>query len=557
MTTRHGATPLAAFLDGQHTPVTDADAEAWRAAGWWEERSLRSLLTEAARHHPDRVALVGHRTHGDRVSRTYAEFDAGAHHAANVFASLGVGRGDAVVLMLPNWVEYPEMVFGINELGAIYAGVPVAYGERQAAAILRRSKAKVLVVPRRWRSTDHLTLARALRAEIPTLRHVVVLDDGDGADLREGESLWSSHAGVPDRTFPDPEPSRVCYLGFTSGTTGEPKGAMHSHNTLVYAVRRQAEHVGPQVYGDPMVHLVASPVGHHTGFAWGIVMTVLLAGTAVHIDRWDPDWGVRVIREEGVTTFFGAPTFLQDMMRTDLAGDPDCPLTCLVIAGSPVPRNLPAQAQRALGAYIAPAWGLTECSIMTSCTPDAPDAIQRTDGSVFDGSQVRVVDRDGKDVPAGEVGDLLMRGPGVVYGYYDRPDATDETYLPGLWFKTGDRASLDEHGWLSLRGRSKDIIIRGGENIPVTDVESVLFDHPDVVNAAVVGIPDERLGERICAVLVTRAGAPEPTVASVAEYLLGQGLSKHYLPERVVSVAELPMTPSGKIQKFKLREMIA
>ncbi|TQL24670.1 AMP-binding protein [Streptomyces sp. SLBN-134] len=556
MTTSQSVTPLTDLLDGQHTPVTDVDAEAWRDAGWWEERSIRSLLTDAAQAHPDRVALVGHRTGGNRVSRTYAEFDANAHHAASVFASLGVARGDAVVLMLPNWVEYPEMVFGINELGAVYAGIPVAYGERQAAAILRRSKAKVLVIPRRWRSTEHLELSRRLRAGIPTLEHVVVLDD-DASDLRDGESLWSSHTGVSTRTFPDPVPSRICYLGFTSGTTGEPKGAMHSHNTLIYAVRRQAEHIGPQVYGAPMVHLVASPVGHHTGFAWGIVLTVLLAGTAVHVDRWDPVWGVRVIREEGVTAFFGAPTFLQDMMRTDLAGDPDCPLECLVIAGSPVPRNLPARAQEALGAYIAPAWGLTECSIMSSCTPDEPAAIQRTDGSIFDGSEVRVVGPDGRDVPPGEVGDLLMRGPGVVYGYYDRPDATDDAYLPGLWFRTGDRASLDEHGWLSLRGRTKDIIIRGGENIPVTDVESVLFDHPDVVNAAVVGIPDERLGERICAVLVTRAGAPEPTVAGLADYLLAQGLSKHYLPERVVNAPELPMTPSGKIQKFKLREMIA
>ncbi|WP_445283789.1 AMP-binding protein [Streptomyces sp. DSM 118148] len=555
MTMAQTHTPLAELLDGQRTPVTDTDAQAWRAAGWWEERSIRSLLTDAALTHPDRAALVGHRTYGGRVSRTYAEFDANAHHAASVFASLGVGQGDAVVLMLPNWVEYAEMVFGINEIGGIYAGIPVTYGERQAAAILRRSKAKVMVVPRRWRSTEHLELSRKLRAEIPTLEHVIVLDDDDSG-LREGESLWSSHAGVPMQTFPDPNPSRLCYLGFTSGTTGEPKGAMHSHNTLIYAARQQAEHVGPKVYGDPMVHLVASPAGHHTGFVWGIVFTVLLAGTAVHVDRWDPTWGAQVIRQEGVTTFFGAPTFLQDMMRTDLAGDPDCPLKCLVIAGSPVPRNLPAQAQEALGAYICPAWGMTECSILISCTPDEPAAMQRTDGSVFAGSQVRVAGPDGEDVPTGEVGDLLMRGPGIVYGYFDRPDATDDSYLPGLWFKTGDRASLDEHGWVSLRGRSKDIIIRGGENIPVTDVESLVFDHPDVVNAAVVGIPDERLGERICAVLVIKDGRPQPTVETLTEYLLAQGLSKHYLPERVISLPELPMTPSGKIQKFKLREML-
>ncbi|WP_020500587.1 AMP-binding protein [Sciscionella marina] len=542
---------LSAILGGQYTPVGEETAAAWRATGWWAGRSLRSLLTEAATAHPDRTALIG-RGGGERISRTYREFYRAAHHAANVLAALGVGIGDAVVLMLPNRVEYAELVFGINELGAIYAGIPVSYGEQQAAAILRRSKAKVLVIPRRWRATEHLELSRTLRARIPTLEHVLILDE-DETGLREGESLWCAHAGAPDHGFPEPDPARICYLGFTSGTTGEPKGAMHSHDTLGYAIRGLAEHLGPATLGDPMVQLVASPAGHHTGFAFGILLTVLLAGTAVHLDRWEPETGTRIIRDERCTAFFGAPAFLQDLIRTGLS--PDCPLRCLVIAGAPVPRTLPAKAQEALGAYICPAWGLTECSIMSSATPHEPEAIQRTDGAILPGSRVRVVDAVGADLPAGHTGDLLMRGPGVAYGYYDRPDATGECYLPGLWFRTGDRASLGEHGWLTLRGRTKDIIIRGGENIPVTEVESAIFEHPDVLNAAVVGIPDERLGERACAVLVVKAGHADPTVEALGRFLLSRGLSKHYLPERVVSLRELPMTASGKVQKFKLREM--
>lgn len=546
---------LTEALAGQYSPLDDRTVADWRSAGWWEGRTIRSLLTEAAQLRPERLALVGRRTDGMRVTRTYAEFDRNASHAADVFAALGVGPGDAVVLMLPNWVEYPELIFGINELGAVYAGVPVAYGELQAAAILRRSKAKVLVIPRRWRSNDHLDLSRRLRAQLPDLEHVLVVDDVE-ADLRDGESLWSSHADVPAHGLPAPDSARICYLGFTSGTTGEPKGAMHCHDSLIYSARRQAEHVGPSVFGEPMVHLVASPVGHHTGFIWGVVFTVLLAGTGVHVDRWDPEWGVRVIREEGVTTFFGAPTFLQDMMHTDLAGDPSCPLTCVVVAGAPVPRNLPQQASDALGAYICPAWGMTECSIPISCTPAASADIQRTDGSLFTGSQAMIVDDDGEPVPAGQVGDLLIRGPGLMYGYFDRPDATDEAFGPGFWFATGDRASMDERGWISLRGRTKDVIIRGGENIPVTDVESVIFDHPDVLNVAVVGIPDERLGERICAAVVVKADRPAMSVESLADHLLAHGLSKHFLPEHVVNLAELPMTPSGKIQKYRLREMV-
>ncbi|MEV4734754.1 AMP-binding protein [Saccharopolyspora sp. NPDC049426] len=546
---------LAELLQGQHTPLTDADADAFRTSGAWQDRTLRSVLSETADKYPDRTALVGYRSDGPVVQQNYREFDTAARRAASALASIGVGKGDAVALMLPNWIEYAALLFGINEIGAIYTGIPVAYGERQAAAILRRSKAKVLVIPRVWRSTDHLRLSRALRTELPDLEKVVVIDD-DPTGLQSSEMLWSSFADVSQYEFEPPGPGEICYLGFTSGTTGEPKGAMHTHNTLLYGAQALGEHLGAEAFGDPMVQLVASPVGHHTGFHWGVLFTVLLAGTGVYVDKWDPKWGVEVIRKERVTTFFGAPTFLQDMMRTDLANDPDCPLKCLVIAGSSVPRTLPAKASKAFGAYIAPAWGMTECGIIVSCTPKESDAIQLTDGSVFAGSAARVVDENGSDVPPGVTGQLLIKGAAVALGYYDRSDATDEAFLPGLWFKTGDTASLDEHGWLSLHGRSKDIIIRGGENIPATDVETLLFDHPDVLNAAVVAYPDERLGERACAVLVLRKDATLD-LPGLCDYLLAQGLSKHYLPERLVLRDQLPTTQSGKIQKFKLREFVA
>lgn len=546
---------LTELLRGQHTPLTDADADSFRAAGFWQDRTLRSLLSDKARDIPDRTALVGRRADAPTTRWNYRQFDAAAHHAANALRNLGVGPGDAVALMLPNWVEYAALVFGTNELGAVYAGIPVAYGERQAAAIIRRSKAKVLVIPGSWRGTNHLELSRALRAEIPTLEHVVVLDD-DPTGLRDGEVLWSSLHDVPAHEIEQPDPGEICYLGFTSGTTGEPKGAMHTHDTLLYGTAAIAGHLGSETLGDPMVHLVASPLGHHTGFEFGILLTAYLGGTGVYLDRWDSRWGAAVIREENVTTFFGAPAFLQDMMRTDLVGDAGCPLECLVIAGAPIPRTLPAKAEQALGAFVCPAWGLTECSIMSACPPSEPKEILRTDGSIFAGSAVRIVGQDDDEVPAGVTGELLMRGPGVTLGYYDRPDATDESFLPGLWFRTGDLADVDEHGWLSLRGRSKDIIIRGGENIPVTDVETHLFDHPDVLNAALVAYPDDRLGERACAVLVLRSGAVLD-LPGLCEHLLEQGLSKHYLPERLVLVDEMPTTQSGKIQKFKLRELAA
>ena len=154
------------------------------------------------------------------------------------------------------------------------------------------------------------------------------------------------------------------------------------------------------------------------------------------------------------------------------------------------------------------------------------------------------------------MGDLIVRGPALFVGYFERPDATRDSFLPGAWFRTGDTASVDEHGWISLRGRTKDIIIRGGENISATDIETLIFDHPDVLNAAVIGWPDERMGERVCAAVVLKAGA-DLDLARVCDYLLSKGLSKHYLPERLMVLDELPMTQSGKIQKFKLRELVS
>lgn len=536
-----------------HIPLLSEEVERYGQDGSWTGRTLRQLLSDAATTYPDRTAVIGYVTGGLTRSLTYRELDDETTKAANALHSLGVGPGDAVALMVPNWVEYPALMFASHELRALYVGIPVSYGAAQALPILRRSRAKAVVIPRGWRSQNHLAMVRSLREELPHLEHVVVIDES--AEGLETEIQWSALAGAPAHEVEAAVPDEVCYLGFTSGTTGEPKGAMHTHETLMHSIERLADHIGRDTFGDPMVQLVASPVGHHTGYVWCTLFTVYMGGTGVLVDRWDAARGAQLIRDEGITTFFGAPTFLQDMMRTDLAGDSANPLKCVVIAGSSVPRNLPTQAAEALGAYIAPAWGMTESSIILSCTPAEPDHILQTDGSVFEGSAVRVVNAEDQDVPVGTIGELLIKGPSVFFGYFERPDATTASFTADGWFRTGDTASLDEHGWVSLRGRTKDIIIRGGENIPVTDVETLLFDHPDILNVAVVGVPDERLGERACAVVVFRTGVSRD-LDDICAFLLGAGLSTHYLPEKLVVLDQLPMTQSGKIQKFALRDRL-
>jgi cyclohexanecarboxylate-CoA ligase len=523
-------------------------AEEYAASGAWIPATLRSLLTDAAAEHPDRVAAVDRR--GDQVATrtlTYAELDELAHSYARGLHALGVRTGDVVAVMLPNLSDFAALIFAINELGAVYSGIPAAYGQREVSVILRRTRARVMVVAEQFGTSRPLALVQGLRAELPDLHHLVVPGGGEG--VRSLESLTEA----PEVELPEADPRALCHVGFTSGTTGEPKGVMNTHQTLRAVMDNWVRLQGRETLGNHVVNLVASPVGHHTGFLWGVLLTTLLRGTAVYLDRWVPSEAPRVIREERVTTMFSAPTFLQDLLQTELAQDGDCSLRTVVLAGAPVPRTLPSTAGAAFGCFVCPAWGMTELGIGISCAPGLPPEALSTDGIAVPGTEVRTVGPDGRRVDHGSVGNLQIRGPGLFLGYLELPHATAADIDPDGWFTTGDTARMTEEGYVLLEGRTKDIVIRGGENIPVSAVESLLFQHPDILEASVIGLPDARLGERACAVVVVRSGAAEPTLAGVCDFLLAQGLSKHFLPERLEVVDGLPKTPSGKIRKVELR----
>ncbi len=533
--------------DSRLTPQLAHDYE---SSGAWGRAPLRALLSSAAAEHPDRPAAVD-RTSGRPGSTrtTYAELDERAHRYACGLHALGVRAGDFVAVMLPNQAEFAALIFAINELGAVYSGIPVAYGEREVEVILRRTGARVAVVAERSGSNSPLQLVQGLRAGLGSLEHVVVAGSGAGTDATPLASLLDA----PEVQLPAVDARALCHVGFTSGTTGEPKGVLNTHQTLQAVLENWVAHVGRESLGDPIVNLIASPVGHHTGFLWGVLLTTYLRGTGVYLDRWVPDQGAQVIREEGVTTMFSAPTFLQDLVLTDLAQDATCSLRTVVLAGAPVPRTLPAVAGELFGCYVCPAWGMTELGIGISCAPHLPPGAQGTDGVPVPGTDVGVVGPEGEELPPGGIGALRIRGAGLFLGYLDLPEATAEAIDADGWFTTGDTARRTDEGYVSLEGRTKDIVIRGGENIPVTVVESLLFQHPDVVEASVVGVPDVRLGERACAVVVP-SGDAVPTLEGICGFLLERGLSKHFLPERLELVDELPKTPSGKIRKVELRK---
>jgi cyclohexanecarboxylate-CoA ligase len=536
-------------------------AVAYEHDGSWTRHPLHHLLTDASARHPNRTAGVTYSESGDLVARvTYGELETRSARLADGLIAHGIQSGDVVAVMMSNSAEYAALVFAILSIGAIYTGIPVAYGEREMSAILKTSNARALALSPAFRGTDLTGTARRIRRTLPGLSMLLIA--GSDRPLPSGspdEYSLDDLCTAPHGPKPSIDAGSVCHLGFTSGTTGEPKGVMNTHQTLDAVFRLWLEHVGAEALGDPMVQLVASPLGHHTGFLWGILMTTYLGGTAVYLQRWDAGAALDIIRDEQVTCMFGAPIFLQDLVRAVEGSDEEDAETralgLFVMAGAPVPRGLPRAASSTLRGGVIPAWGMTEYGIGISCAPYLPADSLTSDGVPVPGCEVRIVTHgDGARSPAiGTSGDLEIRGPGLFLGYYRQEDTTAESFDAQGWFRTGDTALWREDGCIELQGRNKDIIIRGGENIPVPLVESLLFDHPGILDVALIGVPDERLGERSCAVIVARPGS-DLTLESIRHYLSERGLSFHFLPERLKMASELPKTPSGKIRKVELRE---
>lgn len=536
--------------DSRLTPVM---IERYETEGAWRRKSLRSFLTDSAARHPTTLAAVGYRSGrlDEDSALTYAELDELSSALAAGLRSLGAGTGEVVAVMSRNRVEFGALIFAINEIGAIYTGMPATYGAREVRQILAQSQAAVVVAE----DGVPVSIVRGLRAELPALRHVVVIAEDSRyrpVDTYPGEVPYTSLLSHEIDCSTGDDYAAVCHVGFTSGTTGAPKGVMNTAQTLESVLRNWIAHVGgPDTLGDRFVNLVASPVGHHTGFCWGVLLSAYLGGTSVHLDRWQTPVARAAIAEQGVTAMFCAPTFVQDLIAGAAAAPGDS-LQMITIAGAPVPRSLPAVAAQALGCAICPAWGMTEYAIGVSWKPAlGPEALD-SDGVAVPGAEVRVVSPTGDPPDSGEVGDFQLRGPGLFLGYLGRPEENAASFVDG-WFRTGDTATIDSDGYVRFVGRSKDIVIRGGENIPVVAVESLLFGHPKVRDVAIVGVPDVRLGQRACAVVVAAPGEP-PTLPELCDALLHQGLSIRYLPERLELVEELPKTPSGKIRKIELRE---
>lgn len=528
-------------------------ARRMRAGGFWRDTPYDDCLARAIEAAPDKPALVAYRADRDQPRRfSYREYGNLVARCAAALRGLGVGSGDIVAVQLPNWWEFVVVSLAANRIGAVVNPLMPIFREREMGYMLGFAESKVLVVPKLFRGFDHAAMAYSLKADCPKLQHVIVVD-GDGDDSFDRLLLSGSARVEATPTQPELDPGAMAVVMFTSGTTGSPKGVMHTTNTLLACNRALAGRFG--LVSDDVL-LACSPLGHMTGYAAMMLLGISLGSTIVLQDVWEAKRGVQIMGDEGVTFTAASTPFLADIVETVAAGAPRPPqLRNFLCAGAPIPPVLIERAARELGLKVCSLWGMTESLSSTLTEPErAHEKSSKTDGRALEGVAVKVVDFDGQPLPAGQTGRLLVRGSQMFLGYYKRPDI--QTFDAEGWFDSGDMAYADDEGYIRINGRTKDVLIRGGENVPVVEIEALLYKHPAVVGASLVGYPDERLGERGCAFVVLRPGM-DLTLADVQAWMAECKVAKQYWPERVEILDDLPRTPSGKVQKFKLREIIS
>lgn len=524
--------------------------EDFRARGWWGEHGLLDWWRLAALACPDATAVIDR----EGTGFTYAQVDELSSRFAGWLVGAGVRRGEVVAVQLPNWTEFLPVFVGVLKAGAVINPLPANLRLSELRHAVDTCGTRVMLMPAAFRSTDHHVLGAELVEQTDSLRQVLFVHDPPVAAGDLPEAVGAARPLTEDDWLPAHGEDLAAVL-FTSGSESEPKGVMLSHNNLIaseigfsYALR-----LGPE---DRM--LMPAPVGHATGFMHGVVMPMLTRGVSLLCDSTKGPEMAAMASRHGATCGMSVPSVIDSMLctcETDGTGLERMRFLCC--GGSPVPRRLVERA-RDLGIRVHSVYGATESAPHTMTTfQDSDERVLNTDGRACPGTEIRIVDRvTRRPVPPGVEGEEASRGPAVFCGYLGRPDLTAAAMDEDGWYYSGDLAIMDDDGYIRVTGRCKDVINRGGENISAAEVERVLMCHPAVLSAAVVAMPDEVMGQRACAFLVSRGDRPRLTVADLHDHFVSCGIAKFKIPERVEYLDEIPTTSSGKVAKRVLRERI-
>jgi cyclohexanecarboxylate-CoA ligase len=517
-------------------------------AGYWSNKTFADYADEMVERNYDRQLVV------DSDNRfTFGQINEMADNLCSNLRSLGIKKGDVISIELPNWYQVLVTYLAMAKIGCIVNPIVPIYQDREVRFILKQARSKVFIIPYQFRNFDYTAMVERISPNLPHLKHVLVIGNTVPKGMLSLDKLITSPA---ERKFrrAKVDANSVKLLNYTSGTTAEPKGVQHTHNTLLSEMATlKAFHK----MSDKDVVFMPSPVTHITGVVYALEMPFVLGCSVVLLDTWNPDAAIKLIEKERCTFMVAATPFLQHMLDTPAIKNHDVSsLRMFACGGAPVPPELVERAWKQVGWRVMRVYGSTEAPTITWGIPQdgTMEKAAHTDGKVA-GYEVKIVDSEGRALPVGSEGEITAKGPELFVGYLDSKLNKDCFDADG-YFHTGDLGRLDNEDYIEITGRLKDIVIRGGENISVKEIEDLLHTHPYISDVACVAMPDAKMGEKACAYVTTRAGT-NLTFEEMVDFLSKQGLSKRKIPERLEMIKEFPRTPAGKIIKTELRKDVA
>ena len=528
-------------------------------------RTLSQILRDSATAFPQRDVIID--PSGPRW--TYGELDAQVDRLARGLIEAGVAKGDKVGLWMPNIPEWVAAYFAIARIGAVVVPMNTRYKPHEVQYILENSEATALFAVDSFAGIEYIPMIESIRPSLPNLKNVVIVakPSGESAVSVAGMHAFPDIVALGDQTLEDGslerreaacEPLDNVFILYTSGTTGNPKGAMLSHNNIA----KNAEQITAVLHADEKdVFFLAVPFFHCFGCVMGIAGAITWGASIVPQQIFRAKEALELIEKHHVSVLYGVPTMFVLELEEYRKGKDDgstydvSALRTGIMAGAPCPVEVMRGTMDELHCNVSIAYGLTEASPVITMTrfDDSIDRRVETVGRALDGVEVKIADDDHQPVPVGEMGELACRGYNVMMGYYKMPDKTAESIDADGWLYSGDLATMDEEGYVKIVGRKKDMLITGGFNVYPAEIEEYLFTHPKVQNVSVIGIPDDVMGEVAAAYIIPREGMTiDPQ--DIIDYCSGE-IANFKVPRYVVQVDELPMTQSGKIQKFRLREL--
>jgi acyl-CoA synthetase (AMP-forming)/AMP-acid ligase II len=537
----------------EYARFPDSYRQRWVESGHWKDLTLHEFFDETVADHPDMVAI----STKDR-SIDFTEWKALSDALAAGLLGIGIGPGDLVGVQLPNWPEFCFLQIALSRVGAVIQPVHLVFREREMRSLYGFCDTDAVIVPESFRDYDYAEVMRKLRGDLPCLQKLIIARGsakGEGEHVLE-ELIEEGRQNLDRLESVEPDPDAPFYLNFTSGTEGNPKGFLHTHNTLVALFKTAAELMAKM--NPDMVNLACSPMTHTYGHvttyqcAMGPIPMVL-------VDRYNPGDVLELIQAKKVTALSGTPAHIIGLFNhPDFEKYDTSSVKTVGLGGAQSSPELIEKVQKTWGASSASGntYGMGENIMHTRTLPfDPEDKIRNTVGRPMLGAELKIVDQNDRTRELGpnELGEIAFRGPTLFVAYHKQPELTRETRDDEGWFYTSDLGFVDEDGYLVYVGRAKEVINRGGTKIYPKEIEDLLSGHPDIEQVAVVRWPDERMGELVCAYVVGEGGA-QLTVEDLAAYLSEQKAMKYLTPEHVINVDEFPMTPTGKVQKVALQE---